>query len=49
MAIILHIQIWNMCDLLLYSNVRKRKNSGLAHVDSSTKDQTAVNAFLNTE
>ena len=26
----------------------KEKNNGLAHVGSSTKDQTTVNAFLNT-
>ena len=48
MTIVLDTQIWNMCNLLVYSNIVKRKNNGLAHVDSSAKDQRAVTAFLNT-
>ena len=37
MTIVLDRQMWNMWDLLLYRNIVKEKNNGLAHVDSSVK------------
>ena len=46
MAIVFDRQMWNMWDLLLFSNIVKRKKNGLAYVDSSAKDQTAELSLL---
>ena len=46
MAMMLDRQMWTMWDLLLYSNIVKRKNNGLAYADSSPEDQTAKQSLL---